>query len=129
MTTHHIKKGFDIRLSGAPSTRMDQAPEPLLVGVCPSEFPDLKAKLVVQEGDEVKTGDVLFFDKKERELKKMSVLKLIKDGELYVPIDTLMEGIQRSTRTKLHVDEYKTNLPDSELPLDMFTEAHVKSSG
>lgn len=72
---------------------------------------------------------VLFFDKKGRELKRMQVLQVAKDGEFFIPIDTLMEGLQRTTRTKLHVDDYKTNVPDSELPLEMFTEAYVKSQG
>ena len=72
MSNHIIKKGFDIRLGGAPETRMDQAAEPQLVGVCPSEFPDLKAKLVVKEGDAVKTGDTLFFDKKDPDTQFLS---------------------------------------------------------
>jgi Na+-transporting NADH:ubiquinone oxidoreductase subunit A len=72
MTTHTIKKGFDVRLAGAAQARMDQAPEPLLVGVQPTEFPDLKAKTVVQEGDTVATGDVLFFDKKDPDTQFLS---------------------------------------------------------
>jgi Na+-transporting NADH:ubiquinone oxidoreductase subunit A len=65
MSNHIIKKGFDIRLGGAPETRMGQAAASPLVGVQPNEIPDLKAKVTVKEGDEVKTGDVLFFDKKD----------------------------------------------------------------
>ena len=38
MTDHTIKRGFDIRIDGAPEARMDQAPEPLVVGLQPSEF-------------------------------------------------------------------------------------------
>lgn len=72
MSNHIIKKGFDIRLGGAAQTRMDQALETALVGVQPPEFPDLKAKVVVTEGDEIKTGDVLFFDKKDRDTQYLS---------------------------------------------------------
>ena len=68
MTTYTIKKGFDIRLAGAPEARLDQAPEPLLVGVRPTEFPGVKAKPTVAEGDRVKTGDVLFLHKKDHDL-------------------------------------------------------------
>ena len=72
---------------------------------------------------------VLFFDKKDRELKRMQILTLIQDGTRWIPIDTLMEGLQRATRTTLHVDDYKINVPDAELPQSMFSEAYVKSQG
>jgi hypothetical protein len=72
---------------------------------------------------------VLFFDKKGRELKRMTIEKVVRDGELWVPIDTLMEGLQRTTRTRLHVEKYRTNVPESELPLETFTEAFLKSQG
>lgn len=72
MSNHTIKAGFDIRLRGVPLPRVDQAAEPSLVGVQPSEFPDLKAKLVVKEGEQVKTGDVLFFDKKDPDTRFLS---------------------------------------------------------
>lgn len=72
MKTHTIKRGFDIRLAGAPDAKLDPAVEPQRVGVAPPEFPDVRAKVVVAEGDEVKTGDVLFFDKKDPDVQFLS---------------------------------------------------------
>jgi Na+-transporting NADH:ubiquinone oxidoreductase subunit A len=72
MTTHTIKKGFDIRIEGVPEVRLDQAAKPLVVGVRPTDFPDLKARVVVKEGDQVSTGDVLFFDKRDPDIRFLS---------------------------------------------------------
>lgn len=72
MTTHSIKKGFDIRIAGAAETRCEDAPAPAMVGVQPPEFLGIKTKVEVSEGDKVKTGDLLFFDKKNRDLRFLS---------------------------------------------------------
>lgn len=72
MTFHRIKRGFDIKIAGKPAPRLDRAPEPLLVGVRPTDFLGLKAKSVVAVGDEVATGDVLFFDKKHPDIRFLS---------------------------------------------------------
>ncbi|MCA8956624.1 MAG: Na(+)-translocating NADH-quinone reductase subunit A [Planctomycetes bacterium] len=72
MTTYTIKKGFDIRLTGAAQPRMDQAPEPATVRVSALEFPGLKPKPVVAEGDAVRTGDRLFFDKSDSDTALLS---------------------------------------------------------
>ncbi|MHC4515392.1 MAG: Na(+)-translocating NADH-quinone reductase subunit A [Planctomycetota bacterium] len=72
MTTHRIKRGFDIKIAGKPEPRLDPASEPLLVGLMPPEFMGMKAKVVVQEGDDVATGDVVFFDKKHPDIRFLS---------------------------------------------------------
>ncbi|MGA0058429.1 MAG: Na(+)-translocating NADH-quinone reductase subunit A [Planctomycetota bacterium] len=63
MITHKITKGFDLRIKGAPAREFADAPEPAVVAVRPSDFPGIKPKLRVQEGDTVRTGDPLFYDK------------------------------------------------------------------
>jgi len=72
---------------------------------------------------------VLFFDRKMRELKKMTILEVKKDGSIWLPIRTQMEGIQRPGRTQLVIDSYRTNVPTSEIPSEIFTEAGVRSAG
>ncbi|MCA8941932.1 MAG: hypothetical protein KDB80_05165, partial [Planctomycetes bacterium] len=69
---HRISKGFDIRLVGRAEAKVDPAPEPLLVAVSAREFPGIKPKLLVKEGDSVRTGDPLFFDKKDRDTMYLS---------------------------------------------------------
>lgn len=67
MKTHTIRKGFDLCLEGAPEASVVDAPEPTEVGVLPPEFPGIKPKLLVKEGDQVTTGQPLFFDKFDRD--------------------------------------------------------------
>jgi len=62
-TSHRITKGLDLRLAGVPEPTVVEAPEPLLVGAEPAEFPDVKPKPLVEEGELVKTGQALFRDK------------------------------------------------------------------
>jgi Na+-transporting NADH:ubiquinone oxidoreductase subunit A len=68
MTTHTIKKGFDLRLAGQPEPAMVDAAEPAQVGIETAEFPGIKPKVLVKEGDVVATGQPLFLDKIDREI-------------------------------------------------------------
>ncbi|MEO0481799.1 MAG: NADH:ubiquinone reductase (Na(+)-transporting) subunit A [Planctomycetota bacterium] len=64
MITHKISRGFDIPLAGACDRVVVDAPTPQRVAVEAADFPGLKAKMLVAEGDRVQTGQPLFFDKK-----------------------------------------------------------------
>ena len=68
MTTHTIKKGFDLRLAGRPELQLVEAPEAARVGIETAEFPGIKPKVLVKEGDQVTTGQPLFLDKTDRDL-------------------------------------------------------------
>jgi Na+-transporting NADH:ubiquinone oxidoreductase subunit A len=63
MITHKITKGIDLRIAGPAEAIFADAPEPAIVAVRPDDFPGIKPKLRVQEGDAVRTGDPLFVDK------------------------------------------------------------------
>lgn len=63
MTTHTIRKGFDIKIAGRPEPVIDDAPEPVLVGYEPREFLGIKPKLLVKEGEHVQTGAPLIQDR------------------------------------------------------------------
>jgi Na+-transporting NADH:ubiquinone oxidoreductase subunit A len=68
MTTHTIKKGFDLRLAGRPEHVLADAAEAARVCIETAEFPGIKPKVLVKEGDVVKTGQPLFLDKVDREM-------------------------------------------------------------
>jgi len=68
MTTHRISRGFDIPLEGRPETVLVDAAEPSRVAVCPTDFPGIKPKVVVKQGDSVAVGQPLFFDKNDRDV-------------------------------------------------------------
>jgi Na+-transporting NADH:ubiquinone oxidoreductase subunit A len=68
MTTHTITKGFDLRLAGGPDSAFADAPEPARVILETAEFPGIKPKALVKEGDQVKTGQPIFLDKLDRDV-------------------------------------------------------------
>lgn len=72
MITHHIKKGFDVRIAGKAEAQLRAAPEPVVAAVQAAEFSGIKAKPCVKEGDKVLVGDPLFFDKKDPDLQFVS---------------------------------------------------------
>ncbi len=60
-----LSKGFDIKLEGAARPGVDEAAKALTFAIQPVDFRGLSPipKLLVSEGDVVKAGDPLFFDK------------------------------------------------------------------
>ncbi len=69
MSNIKIKKGHDIRIAGIPSKEIKPCDPPLSVALIPIEFPSVKPKLLVKEGDSVKIGSPVFFDKSRPETK------------------------------------------------------------
>lgn len=62
--TIKLKKGFDIKLAGKPSDTISDSIHPETFAVKPTDFPGMvRPKLLVKEGDKVKAGSPLFFDK------------------------------------------------------------------
>jgi Na+-transporting NADH:ubiquinone oxidoreductase subunit A len=68
MTTHTIKKGFDLRLAGRAEPVLVDAPEPQRVALETAEFPGIKPKALVKDGDEVVTGQPVFLNKLDRDV-------------------------------------------------------------
>ncbi|MBD3421958.1 MAG: Na(+)-translocating NADH-quinone reductase subunit A [Chitinivibrionales bacterium] len=64
MGSFKIGKGLDLKLAGAPQTEVTSAPRPQRVGIHPTEFRGVKPKLLCKEGETVKCGQSLFFDKR-----------------------------------------------------------------
>lgn len=62
-----IKKGYDIKLAGAPAQKTDELPVER-IGFALDDFRYLKPKVLVKEGDSVKKGTPLFCDKKNPEI-------------------------------------------------------------
>ncbi len=68
MTTHKINKGLDLPLAGAAERVLADAAEPAQVAVETAEFPGIKPKVLVKEGDRVETGQPLFLNKLDRDV-------------------------------------------------------------
>lgn len=64
-----IKRGVDIRLQGHAEQVYANAELPETFALKPTDFPGKRLKLAAREGDEVKAGTPLFFDKDHEEIK------------------------------------------------------------
>lgn len=67
-----IKKGLDIRLKGKADNVFSQAQLPDLFAIKPTDFQGVVPKMVIKEGEKVKAGSVLFFDKYQPDVKFVS---------------------------------------------------------
>jgi Na+-transporting NADH:ubiquinone oxidoreductase subunit A len=62
--TIKLKKGFDINLAGKAENKISNAPKPETFAIKPTDFPAItRPKLLVEEGDTVKAGTPLIYDK------------------------------------------------------------------
>lgn len=58
-----VRKGLDIPVAGSAEQTLVALPEGGLYAIKPTDFVALTPKLAVKEGDQVKAGNTLFFDK------------------------------------------------------------------
>ena len=58
-----LKKGHDIVLAGRPEKRLVNAGQPARLKIRPADFRGIKPKLMIKEGDHVKTGSPVFYSK------------------------------------------------------------------
>lgn len=61
--TIKLRKGLNIRLKGKAETILEKAPVAVKYAIKPTDFPGLTPRLCVKQGQEVKAGEPLFFDK------------------------------------------------------------------
>lgn len=68
--TIKLKKGFDINLKGKADKKVADVAQPATFAIKPTDFQGLeRPKLMVNEGDTVKAGTPLFFNKKDERVK------------------------------------------------------------
>ncbi len=66
MSLHTVRRGFDVRLQGAPAAdgRADELRVPSRIALLGADYPGMRPTMRVREGDSVSRGSVLFEDKK-----------------------------------------------------------------
>ncbi len=64
MGVHVIKRGLDLPITGSPEARVEDGPVVTRVAVTADDFPLMKPRMHVNEGDTVKRGQLLFEDRK-----------------------------------------------------------------
>ena len=63
MDVLRLKKGHDIVLAGQPEKRLVDAGKPARLKIRPADFRGIKPKLMVKEGDHVRTGSPVMYSK------------------------------------------------------------------
>jgi Na+-transporting NADH:ubiquinone oxidoreductase subunit A len=63
MALHTIQKGLDLPIAGAPIQIVREQVHPTRVAIMADDFPGIKPRMRVQEGDTVKRGQILFEDR------------------------------------------------------------------
>ena len=92
------KNGHNIKLQNRPIPEVHLLDMPSVIKIHPNNFPGIKPKLLVSEGDTVKKGQPIYFDKKNPEVMFASFLPGI--------ISEIVYGDKRSIDTiTLNVDE------------------------
>lgn len=85
-----IKKGLDIRLKGKADNVFGKVTLPDLFAIKPTDFHGVVPKMVIKnEGEKVKAGSVLFFDKHQPDVKFVS------------PVSGMLKAIIRGERRKI----------------------------
>ena len=87
--TVKLRKGLDIRLVGVASKVKSEFVLPKTVSIKPTDFHGVTPKMVVKEGDQVKAGSILFFNKYNESIKCAS------------PISGKVEAIVRGAKRRI----------------------------
>ena len=72
MSPLHVKKGYDLKIAGRLSPNVEVLEKPDHVALCPEKIPFIKPRLKIRLDDTVKTGSVLFEDKRNPDIKFLS---------------------------------------------------------
>ncbi len=124
-----IKKGHNIKIRGCPDPEIITIPLPDKVSICPNQFRGVKPKLIVKEGDDVKIGSPLFFDKlkpqvmwpspasgkiteiKYGERRVIDRIEIFRDDNLFIKRKTFsLEDIKKSDRKTIINQILEANL-------------------
>ena len=130
----HIKitKGHDLKISGIPGKNIIQPAQYSIVAVLPNDFRGVKPKLLVKEGDNVKIGSPLYFNKINPEIKWASpgcgIIKDIVHGprrvieKIEIELDKDQNSIKHKTYTKEEISKLSgEQVLDNILEANLFT--------
>lgn len=127
MAEVNLKQGYEINLEGETEKVVVDAPYPSLVAIKPTDFVGLKPKLAVAEGDKVKIGTTLFFNKKNERVKFTSpasgVVKQIVRGARRAIQAVIVETDNKKTKARLKIPKStasRDNLIDALLISGLF---------
>ena len=103
-----IRKGHDLLISGLPDETIQKKIKSETVAILPTDFRGIKPKLIVKEGDDVKIGSPLFFNKVNPDIKWGSpacgTVKIIEYGprRIIQKIEIQLNDSQESEKNKIY---------------------------
>ena len=105
MSDFIIKKGFDVNLDGRPAPDVETLTTTGTFAVYPSEFPGIKPRVKVKEGDRVKRGQILFENKKDERMVFRSPacgrVASVRLGARRAPLEIRIEAAENEERETL----------------------------
>lgn len=84
-----LTKGLDLPMEGMAAEELKSVSRPDVFSICPDHYAGVKPKMLVREGDVVKAGSPLFYDKRFEEMNFAS------------PVSGKVLGINRGERRKI----------------------------
>jgi Na+-transporting NADH:ubiquinone oxidoreductase subunit A len=108
--TFRIRKGLDISLKGISENKLDSDHFPNLYSLKPIDFIGVTPKLMLKEGEKVKRGEVVFFDKYRPEVKFVSpvsgTVKEVKRGEKRKLLEIIIESDRSNQAVEFNMKDY-----------------------
>ena len=115
--TFKIRKGLDIRLKGLCEKSLDDANIPALYAIKPIDFSGIVPKLKLKEGEKVKAGETVFFDKSNPEVCFVSpvsgVISKIVRGDKRKLLEIIIEADGQNNAVQFNLSNYKLDDADS----------------
>lgn len=101
-----LRKGLDIKLLGEADKVKSDLEQPSIVALKPADFHGLVPKVVIKPGDKVKRGEVVFYDKYNKDVKWVS------------PVSGTMEELIRGAKRKILEVRIKVDGSDDVVQVD-----------
>jgi Na+-transporting NADH:ubiquinone oxidoreductase subunit A len=119
--TVKLRKGLDIRLLGDAEKAIVELPLPSEIAIKPSDFHGMIPKMVVKEGEQVKVGQVLFYDKYNESVKCVS------------PVSGTLKSIVRGEKRRIlevlvATDGAQAHVPTSPLNIETMSAEEIKNA-
>ncbi|WP_320043283.1 4Fe-4S dicluster domain-containing protein [uncultured Desulfobacter sp.] len=129
MKTLKISRGFNLNVAEQPDLNCVHLDLPSSLGCCAGDIPHIRPKLLVKEGQRVKTGETLFTDKRDTTIQYVSPGTGLVEKIIYGDRRRLMEVLIAPESEDEYVEYDPVDLDGiTGMPLD-FLVAHLKKGG
>lgn len=112
-----VKRGYSLKLAGAPAETLQQAKRSETIAALPSQIPFIKPKALVKEGDIVKIGTPLFLDKQDPRVQYLS------------PGAGTVSAIVYGERRRLDRIEIRLDRDEQHIPFSLFAHDEIAITG